>query len=114
MTFEQPRRSPSAVRLEVGSSMMTIRASSDSALAISTSWRCASERSATGVSGLEVDAEAVEQRRDLARRARGVSISRAGRTHRLAADEDVGRDVEIVEQVQFLVDEGDAGRHRAL
>ena len=32
---------------------------------------------------------------------------------RLAADEDVGGDVEIVEQVEFLVDEGDAGAHRA-
>ena len=39
-----------AVRLEVGSSMMTMRASSDSALMISTSWRWASDRSATGVS----------------------------------------------------------------
>ena len=39
-----------AVRLEVGSSMMTMRASSDSALTISTSWRWASDRSATGVS----------------------------------------------------------------
>ena len=32
---------------------------------------------------------------------------------RLAADEDVGGDVEIVEQVELLVDEGDAGRDRA-
>ncbi len=40
-----------AVRLEVGSSMMTSRASSDSALAISTSWRCARDRFATGVAG---------------------------------------------------------------
>ena len=41
-------RSVSAiVRLEVGSSMITRRASSDSALAISTSCRCASDRFAT-------------------------------------------------------------------
>ena len=32
---------------------------------------------------------------------------------RLAADIDVGGDVEIVEEVEFLVDEGDAGLHRA-
>ena len=41
------------VRLEVGSSMITISAPSESALAISTSWRWASERSETGVSGLK-------------------------------------------------------------
>jgi len=38
ITFRR-RAVSEAVRLEVGSSMMTMRASSDSALAISTSWR---------------------------------------------------------------------------
>ena len=42
--LEQPLVSVS-VRLEVGSSMITIRRSSDSALAISTSWRWASDSS---------------------------------------------------------------------
>ena len=49
ITFRR-RAVSEAVRLDVGSSMMTMRASSDSALMISTSWRWASERSATGVS----------------------------------------------------------------
>ena len=31
---------------------------------------------------------------------------------RLAADEDVGRDIEILEQIEFLMDEGDAGADR--
>ena len=59
------RRSVSvSVRLEVGSSMMMTRASSESALAISTIWRCAMERFSTGSSGREIDAEPLQQRRD--------------------------------------------------
>ncbi len=57
------RRSVSlTVRLEVGSSMITMRASSDSALAISTSWRCASDRFAHHGAWAEIGAEAAEQR----------------------------------------------------
>ena len=90
--------------------MMTTRASSDSALAISTSWRCASESSATGVSGAEVGAEPIEQRRRRRRASAARSTRRNGPPKkRLAAEEDVGGDVEIVEEVEFLVDEGDAG-----
>ena len=58
-----------AVRLEVGSSMMTRRALSDSALAISSSWRCAIDRPATGVDGEKSAA----------------SLSSSGWTARLAA-----------------------------
>ena len=112
--LQQPRRSRTAVRLEVGSSMMTRRASSDSALAISTSWRWASDRSATGVSGPKSTPSRSQQRRDACARARARSISCSGPPQtRLAADEDVGRDVEIVEEVELLVHEGDAGRDRA-
>ena len=61
------RRSVSvSVRLEVGSSMMTSREFSDSALTISSSWRCAIDMSATGVSGLKSTSRRSQQR--LARR----------------------------------------------
>ena len=61
--------------------------------------------------GREIGAEPVEQRRAPSARmlARSTSFSGPPR-QRLAADEDVGGDVEIVEEVEFLVDEGDAGR----
>jgi hypothetical protein len=48
----------------VGSSMITRRASSDSALTISTNWRCASDRSLDHRVGTEVAAEPVEKRLD--------------------------------------------------
>ena len=112
--LEQPRRSRRAVRLEVGSSMMTSRASSDSALAISTSCRWASDSSATGVSARN-RRRAARAAASPARCSAGRSTSRSGPPmHRLAADEDIGGDVEIVEQVEFLVHEGDARRHRAV
>ena len=113
ITFSR-RAVSEAVRLEVGSSMMTMRASSDSALAISTSWRWASDRSATGVSGLEVDAEPLQQRRAPCASSAVRSISFSGPPkHRFAADHHVGRHVEIVEEVELLVHEGDARRHGA-
>ena len=57
------RRSVSAsVRLEVGSSMMTRRASSDSALTISTQLALGQRQFGDRRVGLEVDAQAVEQR----------------------------------------------------
>ena len=49
-----------SVRLEVGSSMMSSRASSESAFAISTSCCCAIDRAAIGVSGGTVEAEPIE------------------------------------------------------
>ena len=103
-----------AVRLEVGSSMMTRRALSDSALAISTSCIWASDRSATGVSGAKSapswSSSGCARRRERSRR-RPAAAKPA--VQRLAADEDIGGDVEIVEEVEFLVDEGDAGAHRS-
>ena len=102
-----------AVRLEVGSSMMTMRASSDSALAISTSWRWASDRTATGV---------LASKSTPSRRSSGVTLGLERRAvdqlqrpaeDRLAPDHDVGRDVEIVEEIELLVHEGDARRHGA-
>ena len=79
MTFKS-RAVSEAVRLEVGSSMMTMRASSDSALAISTSWRWASDSSATGVSASKSTAEPAQQGRHLRRRApRGRSAAAARR-----------------------------------
>ena len=106
-------RSVSAsVRLEVGSSMMTSRAFSDSALAISTSCICASDSSATGVSAAEIHAQPVEDRRAPRMQRRAVDQPQRAAAQRLAADEDIGGHIEIVEQVEFLVNEGDAGADR--
>ena len=99
------------VREEVGSSMMTSRASSDSALAISRSWRWASDRSATGVSGLKSAPTRCQQPRTCSRSLRAVDQPERPAIARLAADEDIGRGVQIVEEVQLLMHEGDAAGH---
>ena len=59
--------------------------------------------------GREVDAEPVQQRRDARAQRLAVDQPQRPAPARLAADEDIGGDVEIVEQVEFLMDEGDAG-----
>ena len=105
------RRSVSvSVRLEVGSSMMMTRASSESALAISTICRCAIDRFSTRSPGPKSTPRRWSSGSNLARAAPS-RRSRLQQTAaaRLAADEHVGRDVEILEQVELLVDEGDAG-----
>ena len=47
-------------------------------------------------------------------RAQAGAVDQAQRSalERLAADIDVGGDVQVLEEVELLVDEGDAGRHR--
>ena len=60
----------------------------------------------------ESRAEAVEIGLDASRRSVSVSTSCRKPPVGLAADIDVGRNVQVVEQVEFLVDEGDAGGHR--
>ena len=67
-----------AVRLEVGSSMMTRRALSDSALAISTSCICASDSEATGVSGAKSPRRAASAAARPSGSIRRSSISRNG------------------------------------
>ena len=62
--------------------------------------------------GLEVGAEPVEQRLGARADRGGVDQVQWSERTRLAAEEDIGGDVEIVEQVQFLVDEGDAAADR--
>ena len=57
---------------------------------------------------LELDAEALEQRLHLLVQLLAVDQLEGAAVERLAADEDVGGDVQIVEEVQLLVDEGDA------
>ena len=97
-------------RLEVGSSRITSRDLKLSALAISTICCWASESGDTGVSGEKLAPSRSRQGCDHARAAwrLSTSLQEPGRA-RLAADEDVGGDVEIVEEIEFLVDEGDAG-----
>ncbi len=88
--------------------MMTSRASSDSALTISTSWRCANRQVGEQRIGREIHAQAIEQRLHLGMEAFAVDQPQRPAIDRLAADEDIGRDVEIVEQIELLMDEGDA------
>ena len=102
-----------AVRLEVGSSMMTMRASSDSALAISTQLALRERQVGDRRVRLEVGAEATQQRRHLALERAAVDQPQRPGEDRLAPDHHVGRDVEIVEQVELLVHEGNARRHGA-
>ena len=64
------------VRLEVGSSMITTRASSESALTISSSCIWASDSVSDRRVGLEVDAQPIEQRlHPRCRTARSISLS---------------------------------------
>ena len=60
--------------------------------------------------GLEFDAEPVEQRLRRGRDSALRSTSFSGPPQkRLAANEDIGGDVEIVEKIEFLMDKSDAG-----
>ena len=92
--------------------MMTRRASSDSALTISSSCICASDSSGDRRVRAEIDAEPVEQRLHPPVQRLAVDQLERPAAERLAADEDVRGDVEIVEEVELLVDEGDAGGDR--
>ena len=96
------------VRLEVGSSIMTTRALSESALAISNSWRWASERSDTRSSTSKSTSSRFSNGRNNALRRLAVDeLERAGQQG-LPSDQHIRADVEIVEQVQFLMNEGDS------
>ena len=99
-------------RLEVGSSRMMSRASQLSALAISTICCCASDSLRTGVLRAEIGAEPAQDRRHGGTLPLGVDNVEKAVFARLAADEDIGGDVEIVEEVEFLVHERDAGADR--
>ena len=92
--------------------MMTSRELSDSALTISSSCRWAIDMSETRVSGRKSTFEPLEQRLDVGAQLLAVDQLQRTAAPRLAADEDVGRDIEILEQVEFLVHEGDAGGDR--
>ena len=59
--------------------------------------------------GLEIGAEPVEQRPACGAQVAAVDEPGTAAQKRLAAEEDVGGDVEIVEEVELLVNEGDAG-----
>ena len=59
----------------------------------------------------EVDLETLEQRLDVGAQARPVDQPERSAT-RFAADEYVGRHIEVLEQIEFLVHEGDAGGDR--
>ena len=101
------RRSHSAgERAEVGSSMIRMRASSERALAISTSCCSPMRRPptrASGSSSMPRRARSFRAAATMARRSR----KRPAR-QRLAAEEDVGGDAELGDEVELLVDDGDA------
>ncbi|BAB51502.1 mll4969 [Mesorhizobium japonicum MAFF 303099] len=58
--------------------------------------------------GGEIGADALQERRHHLAQLRAVDEFQRPGAQRLAAEEDVGGDVEIFEQIEFLVDEGDA------
>ena len=62
--------------------------------------------------GPEVDLEAVEQRLDATVYRLAIDQLQRAAPERLTADEDIGGHVEIVEKIEFLVDEGNAGGRR--
>ena len=115
------RRSVSrAVSEVVGSSKMMILASSWSALATSTSWRSPGERRSSGVSGGEVEIDLARAARASARAMACRSMSASGPKRRRGkpVEEDVLGDGQVGEEIELLVDEGDAvaagvGRDRA-
>ena len=80
-----------------------------SALAISTICCWASESRDTGVAGEKVAPSRSRIGLDGVVQLVVVDQLQEAVLARLAADVDVGRDVEVVEEVEFLVDEGDAG-----
>ncbi len=61
--------------------------------------------------GGEIDADALQQRVDPPAQRLPVDQPQRASLEGLATEEDVGRDVEIVEKVELLMHEGDAGRH---
>ena len=65
-----------------------------------------------GRAGREVAAEPLQQRRHAPVQGRPVDEAQRAGAGRLAADEDVGGRVEVVEEVELLVHEGDAGAER--
>ncbi len=94
-----------SVRAEVGSSMITSRALSESALAISTICCSATERERTIAPGFEVHPELVEQIGGLlAQLAPADDLAGV----RLPPDEDVLLDREVGHEVELLIDDGDA------
>ena len=94
-------------RAAVGSSMMTMRASIDSARAIATRWRWAIDRSFRRIVGsmvLSSDTSSV-----LGAAVHRLPVDRAPGCARRMAEEDVFGNRQLVEEHGFLVDGGDAG-----
>ena len=94
----------------VGSSMISRRQSCESARAMPTICRWATDSSPTGRARVERVrlAEPLEQRARLAAH-RARSSSKPAELSRLAADENVVEGAEVRERDRFLVDDGDAG-----
>ena len=92
----------------VGSSITMTRASSDSALAISTICWSAMDSPRADPARVELHAQPREQGRGLPRASRRRSIRRPA-AQRLAAHEDVLGDRQVGEQGGLLVDDRDAG-----
>ena len=96
------------VRLEVGSSMITISRAQRERLGDLDQLALGEREVGHQRVGLEVGAQPIEQGLGARPDRGGVDqVKRSERT-RLAAEEDIGRHIEIVEQVQFLVNEGNA------
>ena len=97
------------VSAAVGSSMTTMAASNDTALAISTSCRCATLRSADGSTRVHRQTELLEQLRGSRVHRSPIDHTGPAAAERLLAQEQVLGDREPGDHVDFLVDHADAG-----
>ena len=93
---------------DVGSSMIRICAFRERDLAISTICCWASERWVQRRVGGDAQAEAVQERLGLVAHAAPVHQAQRAARERLAPQEDVAGHVQVVQHVEFLVDEADA------
>jgi hypothetical protein len=94
----------------VGSSKMMMRASALSALAISTSWRSPCDRPADRRGRRQIEVDLGQQLGAARPRRAAVDQRQAADQPGEAVDEQVLGDAQILEEVELLVDEGDAAR----
>src|SRR5580704_19742113 len=95
-----------SVSVDVGSSMIRMSESYDTAFAISTICRLATERSRTSVSGWSGISR--RSNKSFVRRRHFLMTHEAEPVQRLAANPDVLGDRHVIHQVEFLMDHGDA------
>ena len=97
-----------AVRLDVGSSRMSSLAFIERARAIATSCCCAADSSPSGVLAAKPDPDARQLALGVGVHPPAIEQAKGAAARRLAPEEDVAGDVQRVDQLELLVDDGDA------